>query len=297
MAGNNGKTPVKRDYPELTTGENLSIYLKEINKITLLTREEEQYYARRAAEGDKSAKDKLTRANLRFVVSVAKKYQNQGLALVDLIEEGNIGLMNAIEGFDVEKGYHFISYAVWWIRQTVLKALCDQSRAVRLPMNRINQVGDLERRVKTLQANGRSSGQAVERVALEEGMNPEELNNLLEFYSKGLISLDTPVYFNEEDGSVLSDFVEGRYESPERTAMNQNLRDEINRILNGLSQKERTVIEYRFGLNGKSPLSLKELGEIFDLAKERIRQIEKKAINRLQTGQKSRRLREYYDLI
>ena len=269
----------------------LSLYLKEINKIPLLTREEEEKYARAAAKGDQLAKERLIRANLRFVVNVAKKYQNQGLPLADLISEGNIGLMNAIERFDVEKGYHFISYAVWWIRQAILKAICEKSRMIRLPLNRANELVQIEKVRKDLQ--GEQFLQAeTDMIARKLDIDREHVADLLNI-SRDLISLDTPVY-SEKDSSLLGDFVEDRsHRTPDEEVVSNALRQDINSVLDTLSQKESEIIQFRFGLNGKRPMSLKEIGTRYRLTKERIRQIEKKAIKRLQHPSRSHMLRAY----
>jgi RNA polymerase primary sigma factor len=269
----------------------LSMYLKEINRIPLLSREEEDHYARRAAEGDKKAKDMLVQANLRFVVNVAKKYQNQGLPLSDLISEGNIGLMNAIERFDVNKGYHFISYAVWWIRQAILKAICEKSRMIRLPLNRANELVQIEKVKKDFQ--GRKSETAkLKQIAKTLKMAPSHVADLLNI-SRDLISLETPVYA-EKDSSILGDFVEDDgYKPPEEQVVEHSLKNDINSVLSTLSEKEAEIVQYRFGLNGRNPLSLKEIGDRYNLTKERIRQIEKKAIKRLQHPTRSQYLESY----
>ncbi|MFP4644335.1 MAG: RNA polymerase sigma factor RpoD/SigA [Spirochaetales bacterium] len=269
----------------------LSLYLKEINRIPLLTREEEQRYARAAAEGDKAAKDKLVQANLRFVVNVAKKYQNQGLPLSDLISEGNIGLMNAIERFDVDKGYHFISYAVWWIRQAILKAICEKSRMIRLPLNRANELVQIEKVRKEVSGN-RSEEQEMRHIAETLNMSQDHVEDLVNI-SRDLVSLETPVY-QEKDSNILGDFIESEgYSSPEDEVMDKSLKADINTILRTLTPKEAEIIEYRFGLNGRSPLSLKDIGDRYNLTKERIRQIEKKALKRLQHPKRSALLESY----
>lgn len=269
----------------------LSLYLKEINTIPLLTREEEVKYATEAASGNEFAKNKLIKANLRFVVNVAKKYQNQGLPLADLISEGNIGLMNAIERFDVEKGYHFISYAVWWIRQAILKAICEKSRMIRLPLNRANELVQIEKVRKDLQNNNGLEPE-MEEVAKKLSMDKEHVEDLLNI-SRDLVSLDTPVY-DEKDSSLLSDFVEDKgYQAPDEMAIDNSLKADINDLLKTLSHKEADIIQYRYGLNGRRPMSLKEIGTRYNLTKERIRQIEKKAIKRLQHPSRSQYLASY----
>jgi RNA polymerase primary sigma factor len=267
------------------------MYLKEINKIPLLTREEEDKYARLAAKDDEFAKHKLVQANLRFVVNVAKKYQNQGLPLSDLISEGNIGLMNAIERFDVDKGYHFISYAVWWIRQAILKAICEKSRMIRLPLNRANELVQIEKARKELQSE-RGEDPEVADIAKVISMEEDHVSNLMNI-SRDLVSLETPVY-NEKDSSILGDFIEDSgYRHPEEEIVEKSLKDDINKILTTLTEKESEILQFRFGLNGRSPLSLKEIGDKYNLTKERIRQIEKKALKRLQHPSRSQVLEVY----
>lgn len=269
----------------------LSIYLKEINRIPLLTREEENHYARRAAQGDQAAKDKLVNANLRFVVNVAKKYQNQGLPLADLISEGNIGLINAIERFDVEKGYHFISYAVWWIRQAILKAICEKSRMIRLPLNRANELVQIEKARKQLQAD-KNVEPEVSEIAHAVSMEEDHVNDLINI-SRDMVSLETPVYA-EKDSSLLGDFIEDQgYTHPEEEVIESSLKKDINDVLETLSEKESDIIQHRFGLNGRTPLSLKEIGDRYNLTKERIRQIEKKALKRLQHPKRTQYLEAY----
>jgi RNA polymerase primary sigma factor len=288
----NAAVRVDRDYRTSRADENvLSLYLKEINKIPLLTRAEEETFARASAKGDRSAKEGLIRANLRFVVNVAKKYQNQGLPLADLISEGNIGLMNAIDRFDVEKGYHFISYAVWWIRQAILKAICEKSRMIRLPLNRANELVQIEKVRKDVQAEGITRSETDE-IARRLDLDPDHVAELISI-SRDLISLDTPVY-SEKDSSLLGDFVEDRsQQSPHETTVENALREDINHVLATLSSKEAEIIQYRFGLNGHRPMSLKEIGSKYRLTKERIRQIEKKALKRLQHPSRSQQLRAY----
>jgi len=280
-----------RNFSSLSDDNVLSIYLKEINRIPLLTREEEDRFARSAADGDKASKDKLVTSNLRFVVNVAKRYQNQGLPLVDLISEGNIGLINAIERYDVDKGYHFISYAVWWIRQAILKAICEKSRMIRLPLNRANELVQIDKARKTLEG-AHTEDEEIREIARLLEMAPEHVADLVAV-SRDLVSLESPV-FDERDSSTVGDFVENSaYTSPEEHVVTQNLKEDINSVLETLSAKEREVIEWRFGLNGRKPLSLKEIGNRFSLTKERIRQIEKAALRRLTLSNRAEVLASY----
>ncbi|MCX7786188.1 MAG: RNA polymerase sigma factor RpoD/SigA [Spirochaetes bacterium] len=284
------KVPVEKS---THSDENiLSLYLKEINKIPLLTREEEDRYARLAAQGDKEAREKLLKGNLRFVVNVAKKYQNQGLPLSDLISEGNIGLLNAIERYDVNKGYHFISYAVWWIRQAILKAICEKSRMIRLPLNRANELVQIEKARKLVQNSSKSEDAEMKEIARLLNMDETHVAELVNI-SRDLVSLETPVYA-EKDSSSLGDFVEDvGFKHPEEVVIQESLKEDINKILKTLSEKEAEIIQYRFGLNGRTPLSLKEIGEKYNLTKERIRQIEKKALKRMQHPSRSEILKAY----
>lgn len=270
----------------------LSMYLKEINKIPLLTREEEVELATKAAKGDKTAKDKIVQANLRFVVNVAKKYQNHGLDLVDLISEGNIGLMTAIERFDVSKGYHFISYAVWWIRQAILKAICEKSRMIRLPLNRANELVQIEQVRKSITAD-KSEEEEMTQVAEILGLSGQLVRDLINI-SRDMVSLDAPMGTGDDSSVSLGDnTVDTRYQSPEDEAMESVMQDELENALSTLSLKEAQILRYRFGLSGNKSMSLKEVGDKFNLTKERIRQIEKKAIRRLQSSDYVERLEAF----
>ena len=272
------RTKVSKGSSLVNNDENtLVIYLREINRIPLLTREEEQAYARKAAQGNIAAKNQLINANLRFVVNVAKKYQGQGLPLEDLISEGNIGLINAVERYNVEKGYHFISYAVWWIRQTILKAICEKSRMIRLPINRVNELVQIEKARHYVQ-EGESE---IKEVAKFLDMDPSHVEELLAV-SREMISLENPMY-DEKYSSSLGSYIESsKYRSPDAQAMETALKEDIETLLNNLDKKEAEVIRFRYGLGNKKPLSLKEIGDKFNLTKERIRQIEKNAIKQLQ---------------
>lgn len=268
----------------------LSMYLKEINRIPLMTREEELIVARQALAGNETARKRMIEANLRFVVNVAKKYQNQGLPLIDLINEGNIGLMNALDKFDVDRGYHFISYAVWWIKQSILKAICEKSRTVRLPLNRANELLQIQKAQRELM---HSSGDdpSNEELGKLTNLDPKLVGDLLSV-SKEMVSLDAPV-FGDPGNSTVGDFIEDGYKSPDDILMEKSLRADINEALDFLSAKEREIVEMRFGLNGASPMSLKEIGELYNLTKERIRQIEKKAIERMKQPSRMKVLESY----
>ncbi|MDL2229860.1 RNA polymerase sigma factor RpoD/SigA [Treponema sp. OttesenSCG-928-L16] len=287
------KTKKAKTGPYTTNADEnvLAMYLKEINKIPLLTREEEDMVARAAAKGSKAAQDKLVSANLRFVVNVAKKYQGQGLPLADLISEGNLGLLNAIDRYDVDKGYHFISYAVWWIRQSILKAICEKSRMIRLPLNRANELVQIEKARKMVQDGGSGDAEIMEIARLLE-MEPSHVADLINI-SRELVSLENPVYA-ERDSSMLGDFIEDEnYKAPDDAAVESALHDDLEAILSTLNKKEADIIRYRFGLGDSAPMSLKEIGDKYNLTKERIRQIEKKALKRLQHPSRKRYLESY----
>ena len=270
----------------------LTMYLKEINKVPLLTREEEVELAQKAKNGDKAARDKIIKANLRFVVKVAKKYQNHGLDLTDLISEGNIGLMTAIEKFEPERGYHFISYAVWWINQAILKAVSEKSRAIRLPLNRANELVRIEYASNLI--NGTlSESEEVEQISQMLNMPQTRVRELLSI-SNGMISLDAKNSSKESDNSLIGDYFEDNtYEGPEASTVNKALKADMNKLLKTLKPNEAKVIRLRYGLNGLKPMSLQEIGEECNLTKERVRQIEKKAIFRLQNPSRIKRLEGY----
>lgn len=285
---------VDKRYTELGSGldvSSLSVYLREINKIPLLTREEEVDLAKNAREGSQDAKDKIIQANLRFVVNVAKKYQNQGLTLSDLISEGNLGLITAVDKFDVDKGYHFISYAVWWIKQSILKAICEKSRMIRLPLNRANELLQIEKVKREIGSN--KDGEAdIEEIADFLDMDKSRINDLINA-SKEFVSLETPLS-SDKDANTISDLMEDtKGADPEEVLIDQTLQDSIENVLSTLTEKESNVIRYRFGLNGERPHSLKEIGDKYNLTKERIRQIEKKAISRLRHPSRSQKLKSY----
>ena len=270
----------------------LSMYLKDINKVPLLTREEESALALQAASGDKEAKNRIVNANLRFVVNVAKKYQNHGLDLPDLISEGNIGLLTAIDRFEVSKGYHFISYAVWWIRQAILKAICEKSRAIRLPLNRANELVQIEHARKIVGGN-KTEEEELADVAKMLNMSVTHVREMVNI-SRDMVSLDAEVGNTERDGTTLGDFlVDTTAPQPDEKVLSDAMSHDIEEMLSTLKPNEARVLRLRFGLNGAKPLSLKEVGDICNLTKERIRQIEKHAIIRMQHPTRSRRLEAY----
>ena len=272
--------------------EVLSTYLKTIDKIPLLTYDEEYELALKAKNGDKKAREKLINSNLRFVVSVAKKFRGQGMPLEDLINEGNIGLMTAVDKFEPEKGYHFISYAVWWVRQAILKALAEQSRPVRLPLNRSNELIQIVRAKNDLIHNKGISDPTVDEIAVASGLDVTLVKNLLEV-TRDMISFDSPIKGDEEGDSSYFDFVEDKTQSPEDDVVNHMMEKDVRGLLSVLGDKERDIIEKRYGFNGNEPMSLKAIGDEYNLTKERIRQIEKAALQKLRNNGESVGL-EYY---
>ena len=269
---------------------SLDLYLREIGETALINAEEEVRLARRIKQGDKSALDKLTKANLRFVVSVAKQYQNQGLSLADLINEGNIGLIKAAKRFDETRGFKFISYAVWWIRQAILQALAEQSRIVRLPLNRVgtlHKIGKISSRLE--QSLGREA--SPEEIAKELELSEGEVSDTLKI-SNSHLSLDAP-FSTSEDNSLI-DILEDEFQpSPDEALLSASLRVEIEKALDSLTPREAEGINLYFGLNSEKALTLEEIGARFSLTRERVRQIKEKAIRRLRHASRSRSLRAY----
>lgn len=280
------KGSVKSPYTE----SSIQWYLEEINKIPLLTREEEDSLARAAVKGDKTSKDKLIVANLRFVVQVAKKYQKYGISLLDLINEGNMGLIKAADRFDPEMGYHFISYAVWWIRQAIILAINQKASMIRLPMNRTI---DLNRIVKIQKEMEAELGKEVSITEIAERLDiPVKEIRWLKSVSADLVSLDAPLSSDSETTQV-SSVQDNKYDTPEESVMDSALSETINQILGELTKNERAIIEYRFGLNGKERLSLNQAGKKFNLSKERVRQIEKKTLIKLKEYGSKRQLNAF----
>ena len=277
----------------MTRDDNvLAMYLNDINKVQMISHEEEIDLAKKAQAGDKAAKNKLVNANLRFVVNVAKKYQNHGLDLTDLISEGNIGLLTAVEKFDVSKGYHFISYAVWWIRQSILKAICEKSRAIRLPLNRANELVQIEHAKKVI-GSKKSEQQEFEEIGAMLNMDASHVRDMVNI-SRDIVSLDAEVNDGNDSHAKLGDFYEdAAYDRPEEQAITKAMHEDIDDVVETLRPNEAKVIRMRYGLNGAKPMSLKEVGAECELTKERIRQIEKHAIVRLQHPTRARRLEAY----
>jgi RNA polymerase primary sigma factor len=277
---------------QITNRESQSLdkYLQEIGKVDLLTPDEEVELAKRIKEGDQIALEKLTKANLRFVVSVAKQYQNQGLSLGDLINEGNLGLIKAAQRFDETRGFKFISYAVWWIRQSILQALAEQSRIVRLPLNRVGSLNKISKTFSELE-------QKYEREP-----SPEELAEVLEVTTAEVVdtmkisgrhvSMDAP-FVQGEENSLLDVLENDSENTPDQGLMTDSLRREVQRALSTLTQREADVIALYFGLNGEHAMTLEEIGEKFNLTRERVRQIKEKAIRRLRHTSRSKALKPY----
>ncbi|GJQ19740.1 MAG: RNA polymerase sigma factor RpoD [Bacteroidia bacterium] len=270
--------------------QSLDKYLQEIGKVELLTPQEEIDLARRIKKGDQKALEKLTKANLRFVVSVAKQYQNQGLSLGDLINEGNLGLIKAAKRFDETRGFKFISYAVWWIRQSILQALAEQSRIVRLPLNRVGALNKIGKAFSTLEQEFEREPSASE-LAEELDMSLFEVSDTLKISGRHL-SMDAP-FAQGEDNRLLDVIQDQRQPAPDSTLMDESLKVEVKRALATLSEREAQVIRLYFGLDQEHSLTLEEIGEKFNLTRERVRQIKEKAIRRLRHASRSKALRAY----
>ncbi|MCX7984554.1 MAG: RNA polymerase sigma factor RpoD/SigA [Bacteroidetes bacterium] len=270
--------------------QSLDKYLQEIGKVELLTPQEEIELARRIKKGDQKALEKLTKANLRFVVSVAKQYQNQGLSLGDLINEGNLGLIKAAKRFDETRGFKFISYAVWWIRQSILQALAEQSRIVRLPLNRVGALNKIGKAFSTLEQEFEREPSASE-LAEELDMSLFEVSDTLKISGRHL-SMDAP-FAQGEDNRLLDVIQDNRQPAPDAGLMEESLKEEVRRALATLSEREAQVIKLYFGIDSEHSLTLEEIGEKFNLTRERVRQIKEKAIRRLRHASRSKALRAY----
>ena len=279
---------------QVTNRETASLdkYLQEIGRVDLITAEEEVELARRIKKGDQVALEKLTKANLRFVVSVSKQYQNQGLSLPDLINEGNLGLIKAAQRFDETRGFKFISYAVWWIRQSIIQALAEQSRIVRLPLNKIGSINKINKAFARLEQEFERPPTAAE-LAETLDMTLDEVKQSMKNAGRH-VSMDAPLKDGDESSSNMYDVMRtGDTPSPDTDLMTESLRKEIERSLRTLTPREGDVIRLYFGLNGEHPMTLEEIGERFDLTRERVRQIKEKAIRRLKHTSRSRILKSY----
>ena len=275
----------------ITNRESASLdkYLQEIGKEELITVEEEVELAQRIKKGDQEALEKLTKANLRFVVSVAKQYQNQGLSLPDLINEGNLGLIKAAEKFDETRGFKFISYAVWWIRQSILQALAEQSRIVRLPLNQVGSLNKINKAFARFEQEHERTP-SPEEVATELELPNEKVTDTLRVSGRH-VSVDAP-FADGEDNSLLDVLVNPDSPNADRGLINESLSTEVDRALETLTERERDIIKYFFGI-GTSEMTLEEIGEKFDLTRERVRQIKEKAIRRLRHSSRSKLLKSY----
>lgn len=275
---------------DLTINDPVRMYLKEIGQIKLLSMEEELELADRILAGDPQAKATLAEANLRLVVSIAKRYVGRGMLFLDLIQEGNIGLMKAVDKFDVTKGYKFSTYATWWIRQAITRAIADQARTIRVPVHMVETINKLARiqRQLTLELNREPS---EEELAAKMNISVDKIRDIYKI-SQEPVSLETPI--GEEDDSHLGDFIKDeRNVSPEEYATNEMLKDEIDDVLETLTEREEKVIRLRFGLDDGKSKTLEEVGQLFGVTRERIRQIEAKALRKLRHPSRSRKLKDY----
>lgn len=279
---------------QVTNRETASLdkYLQEIGRVDMVDAQEEVELARRIKEGDERALNRLIQANLRFVVSVSKQYQNQGLALPDLINEGNVGLIKAALRFDETRGFKFISYAVWWIRQSILQALAEQARVVRLPLNKIGSIQKVSRAYAELEQKLERPPSASE---LADVLDTTEADVKQAMSSMGRhVSMDAPLIESDESSSSLYDVLNtNEYHNPDRDLIKESLANEINRSLSTLTSREADIVKLYFGLNGKAAMSLEEIGDLFDLTRERVRQIKEKAIRRMKHTSRSKLLKSY----
>lgn len=275
---------------ELTINDPVRMYLKEIGKISLLSLDEETELSKRIAEGDETAKNRLAESNLRLVVSIAKRYVGRGMLFLDLIQEGNIGLMKAVEKFDAEKGYKFSTYATWWIRQAITRAIADQARTIRVPVHMVETINKLSRyqRQLTLELNREPTD---EELAKKMGMSPDKVREVIKI-AQDPVSLETPI--GEEEDSHLGDFVPDESNmSPEDFTIHEMLKEEIGDVLLTLTEREEQVLRLRFGLDDGSPKTLEEVGQMFGVTRERIRQIEAKALRKLRHPSRAKKLRDF----
>ncbi len=289
-----GEREEREDREDGASGaRSLDLYLHEINKTPLLNREQEKDLARRIRKGDKGALDQLVKANLRFVVSIAKQYANQGLSLEDLINEGNLGLIKAAHRFDEKRGYKFISYAVWWIRQAMLQALAEHSRIVRLPLNRagtLYRIGKASRQLDQELGRAPNASEIAKRLKLSENEVEDTMH-----IANNHISLDDPYSSDQDDNALVDYLVDENAESPDEDTYAHALCEDMEKALGTLSSREREILVMYFGLRGEEPLTLEEIGKKLGLTRERIRQIKEKAIMRLRHSSRARYLKGYID--
>ncbi|MBQ2660417.1 RNA polymerase sigma factor RpoD [Candidatus Saccharibacteria bacterium] len=273
--------------------DSVRLYLREIGKIPLLSLEEETELAKKVIEGDKKAKDKMVEANMRLVVSIAKRYSGRGLDLLDLIQEGNTGLLRAVEKFDPEKGFKFSTYATWWIRQAITRAIADQARTIRIPVHMVETINKVLRTTRKL-TQELNHEPSIEEIAKELDMEPEKVEYVMRI-KQDIASLDASVGRDGDDeDSVLGDFVEDEERtSPEDSAVTQILKEQLAAILSTLSEREQKIIRMRFGIGGERPHTLEEVGAEFSVTRERIRQIEAKALSKLRKHKDTKKLHEY----
>ena len=300
LGGKKGKgddAPVKvEEHPELAelkgvgVDDTVRMYLREIGKFPLLTSEEEIVLAKRIKAEDMRAKHKLVNSNLRLVVSIAKKYTGRGMLFLDLVQEGNLGLIRAVEKFDYRKGYKFSTYATWWIRQAITRAIADQARTIRIPVHMIETINRLRKTSRILlQQLGHKPTE--KEIAQRARMSVDKVREIIRI-SQVPLSLEAPV--GDEESSRLGDFVEdGTIQAPEEIVLQGLLRDDLEEVMNTLSDRERTVLKLRFGLDDGHPRTLEEVGRVFNVTRERIRQIESKALRKLKHPTRARKLKEY----
>lgn len=284
------------NYTDDISDDSVRMYLREIGKIPLLTLEEESELSKKAMAGDRKAKDRMAEANMRLVVSIAKRYSGRGLDLLDLIQEGNTGLLRAVDKFDPEKGFKFSTYATWWIRQAITRAIADQARTIRIPVHMVETINKLMRTQRRL-TQELNRDPTNEELAKEMDMEVEKIEHIMKI-KQDITSLDAGIGRDDNDGeeSTLGDFIEDEdTASPEESASSQLLKEQVREILGSLSDRERKILEMRFGLNGTKSHTLEEVGLEFAVTRERIRQIEAKALLKLRKHKDSKKLHEYLD--
>jgi RNA polymerase primary sigma factor len=271
--------------------KSLDQYLQEIGKVDLLTPDQEIELAKRIKKGDRNALESLTKANLRFVVSVAKQFQNQGLSLGDLINEGNLGLIKAAQKFDETRGFKFISYAVWWIRQSIMQAIAEQSRMVRLPLNRVGSLGKIGKAYRDLEQEYERQPTTEELADILE-MKPDEVAYALQIAGRH-VSMDAPFSGDDDKNSLMDVLPNEQQPSPDGQLMNESLKNEVADVLSTLSEREAEVLKLYFGINSEHSATLEEIGDRFNLTRERVRQIKEKALRSLRHSDKSKKLKPY----